>query len=446
MSEIQFGQGLRSGSFLPKHSFLKKKADETEPSQAETNKEAGLDNNGRRVDSSTMKLIGEIFQNTASGGNVFCSIFNNTASKMVDIFSPFVNFIDSPDKTPSGSKADEHHKTVKELTSVLSEIESDIKEDKALNKNLSKEGKQALDRLYSSISKLSERKDLQDMDVSELVAKWKKDPNSRILLKMAERLHEGKCKKFQDERLRKAFVQSLTVLAESLDEIDSHPPSSLREQAAGEIRIAADKVVDSVELHDKKDGDENFTNKDRIIIMRNFKEAKEHVENVTNNEQLSSFVENTRKSLNCFCSDIYEMMQEWFEEKLEEEQEERKLCEEREEQKKEIDKKCRLHKANGRKAEEYFQYMESFKTKMKEFFRMKSIEESKRNFNSRAYNYAENELSKSVGQYRNIKELYRDESAREEFYKNQEDEIVDSLPPSSVCQNSLFSLELDLHC
>lgn len=446
MSEIQFGQGVRSGNLLLKHSFLKKKVDEAEPIQSETSKETALDNNGERVGSFTMNLIGEVFQNIASGGNAFCSIFNNTASKIVDVFSPFVNFINSPNNTPSGSKAEESHKTVKELTAVLLEIESDIKEDKALNENISEEGRKALDRLYSSISKLSERKDLQDMDVSELVAKWKKDPSSRVLLKMAERLREGKCKKFQDERLRKAFIQSLTVLAESLDEINSHPPSSLREQAAGEIRIAADRVVDSVELHDARDGDENFTDKDRRIIMQNFKESKEHVENVTNDEQLSVFVEKTKESLDYFCFDIYEMMQEWFEETLEEEQEERKLCEEREEQKKEIDKMCRLHKANGRKAEEYFRYMESFKTKMKEFFRMKAIEESKRNFNSRVYNYAENELSKSIGQYRNAKELYRTESVREDFYKSQEDEIVDSLPPSYVCSNSLFSLELDLHC
>ena len=176
--------------------------------------------------------------------------------------------------------------------------------------------------------------------------------------------------------------------------------------------------------------------------------------NETVNKESPGLFSFIKESLNKIFSPfyyIYEFILECFESQEEEQEEEEekqkeKLCEERCEKKKLIEQNCYLHKIKCKQADGYYKYMESLNVRIRQFFRMKDRKRVQYKCFDKGNNYVEEELLEFIGMYKNAKDMYRTQKMNEDFYKSNEEEIVKSLPPFYVCENSFFDLELDLYC
>lgn len=182
---------------------------------------------------------------------------------------------------------------------------------------------QALSRVVSFFTKgakLEEQEDLEDTDISELISRWRQSRSSRVLLRIVKKIQREEVPRFRDRRLRKAFIYSLSIFVQSLEEINRNLSSSCRAQALREIITATDNVVDGVDLYVRRDGDENFIPEDKRRIVHNFRRANEHVQNINNAETLSGYVNNSLYLLNKFHS-IYDLIWDWLESERKEEEE-----------------------------------------------------------------------------------------------------------------------------
>ncbi|MBI3591812.1 MAG: hypothetical protein HY094_10595 [Candidatus Melainabacteria bacterium] len=384
-------------------------------------------------------------------GSVSNVVFN-LANSMFDSFKPLLNLISGVEEINGNSDAEI---TAGQFTTVLKDVLSKINTDENINRNLSSQSREELERLRATVSRLSERKDLQSEDITGLIQRWRSSRDTQAIFRMVAMLrnqegNNGNNVQFTDEELRRAFVNGLESLALSLEEIMSHPPSEIRDQAQGHITQSLDHTVNAVERHHTRRGDLNHA--DREYICQELGSACRHAETVINDEGMSSCLGCSRQSLSDWTSYVQEFITSWFEEKAEEEREEEvkeekekaeKLCEERCEEKKLIEAMCRMHRVKRKIAEEFYSLMKQALSKIQGIIRVR--DESNLNYH-KDYR-AESESRHYSRNYDYVRNKYREESASEQYYKNREDEIEDSLSPSYVCENiGMGNLELDLHC
>lgn len=362
---------------------------------------------------------------------------SEAANALFNAFSPFLDFV---------NLTDSNKKTVKDLSQILLESKTKLDNDKSFN--VSNKTKEAINRLYESLSKVTQREDLQSVDVTELIRRWRQDPQSRVLFELAERLQNGQCAPFQDRRYKEALIRSLRVLAEGLDEISRQPQSPQSEAATQEIIQAANPIVDTVQLHQARWGDANFTSADRRQVAENFSICREHLGNVVNDPNLASVLRNVRDAFSDLINHISSFIETWHRDYEQEQKEEKtrlsQLCEERDQVKEQIRViLARLQK----KTQEKIRYKTLAEEKWKEFCYYKLLKQKileilgTRNKN---YNRAAFKLNESKANYlraENSRVLFSKETHSYEHIKQ---EILDLLLPSYICDKTGNNLELDL--
>lgn len=392
-------------------------------------------------------VINSPLQVVTAGTSLICGGINTHVLKLTDIFTPFTNFVNSSGSTSSGKS---EKKTVKDLANALKSVESQINEDKELNEKLSKESREKLQVLFSRMQELSKREDLQNMDVSQLIAQWRQTRSTRALLRLSQRLRNGQCVPFREERLRENFVESLETLAKALEEISSHPPSENRDRAAQGIVQAVDHTVSAVERHDERGGDENFTDEDKRSVGHHLKEASKHVENVVQDPALSYYVSSCYSSLCGLLTNIKGFLSCWLQEGEENCKEVKKrqeeLCEERKKTKINFDKACRKHLTEKRRAENFRLMMIDAKNRLSHFLGIRDDEKTKVSRNERKYQYAKNQIDKLCAEHKHSELKYISHGSNEDHYSTQEEEISSTIGPSYVCSQTSLNLDIDLLC
>lgn len=396
----------------------------------------------------SLSVVTAPLQALTGGIGIVTGAISGYILKLTSVFSPFVDFVNSacPTQETEGNRCEK--KTVKDLTTVLKGVQAQINADKELHNQLSPESRERLFRLFDTVSELSKREDLKNLDITQLIANWRQHRSTRALLHLSQRLRNGQCARFREERLRETFIDSLESLAQALEEIRSHPPSENRDQAEQEITSAADHTVNAVERHNERGGDENFTPEDRQYVGHELRETSRHVGNVIHNPTLSNFVQSCYSGLCSLVSSIHDFLTSWLDDFFEEQEvrEKEKQCEERKEAKKEFHKLCNRHKIARRKAEIFREMMIEAKKKLLHFLKIRDEEKCKSQRNERKYNHAYLQVDKFSVIHGELKNNYKLHGNREDFYKAKDDEVLSDMPPSTVCDPSGTNLEFDLIC
>ena len=370
---------------------------------------------------------------------------SDVVMKMIGIFSPLTNFLGAfvGLADPTGSDKEKKQKTVGELNGLLKGIEGTITNDKMLSKKLSKESKEALARLEKDVSVLSSREDLQKLDLSTVIAKWRESGDHRHLLEMAEKLRRGECVPFSNKKLRQEFIEGLESFAQALEEALQNPPSEDRNTAVRELKQGANAHVNGLDRVVQRGGEQNLTVDDKKYIKGQFEEASEHAQTVIRDENLSRFIPSTKQGLGDWADEVIDYIREWYLNDVEEEEEEErekneKQCEQRCAEIKKYDKACARYQFERKKAEEHKAWMENAKRKMLSFLRLMEFEKN---------NCTQDQYSKYGAEYDYAKSKYRYHGLGEDYYKSMEDSIEVSLPPAYVCEpENIYSLRLDVSC
>lgn len=359
------------------------------------------------------------------------------ANTLFSAFSPFLSFVNS-----SGEK-----KTVKDLTQSLLESKKSLESVK-----VSKPTREAINRLYETVSKIAQRGDLQDMDISELIQRWKDDPNSRILFELIQKLERGECAPFKDKKYRRSLIESLRVLEEGIRRVENTPREERTphtETTRQELIQTADPMLDTMRLHEERGGDANFSPEDRRQVAENFSSMQHHIENILKSPAMSS-------CLGDFCSKLYgllslvkDFLMYWClscGESEEAKKEAERVCQERQAKIKKIDEICRRHKIKKKKAEELYSMIKSTKERLMNFLSIKNAEKLKYDVKTRKYYYAKSQVNENYNDLEYAKSKYRCVSASVDYYKNLEEQGENSLGPSYFCESNVIDLELDVHC
>ena len=366
---------------------------------------------------------------------IFCKGISGYIKEIILAFNPFMDLVNKIDSVEQGVTTNKI--TVKEFDDLLSNTISKIGKNEEINKHLTEASRSKLMALSSTLERLSQRKDLQDTDLTELIKQWKQDKNTQALFGMVEALrnHDGKCISFSDRELREKFASTIETLAHSLDEIMSHPPSDGRKQAHKKVVEIIDPLVDDVETYNAAGSVENLTTDEKKHIAGTFQKTADGIKELTKDPALSKFVSNNLNELMELYESINSFLDEWLEEieeKIIEEREKQKLCDERCEQEEEIQKLCLKHKIKKQEAEKIYAIMMRAKKKMLELIGQKQ----------------KSEISKYSDIYDFYSNKYNSEKNAEQYFKSEEGIIEDSLLPGSVCEHDGMglSLNLDITC
>lgn len=352
----------------------------------------------------------------------FFSIFGDKVIKILNIFSPLIFFINNFDSKKVSEKEDSR-KVVYEFSDALDKIVN----NEELNKLLSRESKQRVDRLSKAVSVIRKLEGLSNSEMSELIRNWRESEDTKYLLEMAKRIRSRHCAPFKDERLRQAFIRSLESLAFALEEISKHPYNPESQRAVEEITQGAHSTVDAVEHHNEKGGDGNFTQADKKFVKDKLENATNHASEVVNNPTLSKYLGSACSCLRNWISYTNEFIRDWYEEQEEElEDKEKKLCEERKLKEKLAYELCRIKCIKARRAENFYFMMKHAQRKIEEFLQIKS-----------KYCNTKYGLDKHERNYDFSRTKYRCEAISAEFYETKKNEIIDSLPPCYVGGSSL---------
>lgn len=355
---------------------------------------------------------------TPSLGGEICKIVSNGILNIVGMFSPLINLLNLT-QSPKGKV------TVEDLSKILNGIKTNMEKDKSVSEALSPESKQAIEKLVKSVLEMSKNNSLKDLDISKLIEKWRQSGSHNALLEMANKIKNKECVQFEDEELRKQFIEGLESLGEALEEAGKQPDSSAKNQVKDELKQAADKIVDNVEIHNERGSDKNYTQEDKEKIKQNFEDASSHIHNVTENPSLAKLIPNSISRLYFWAESITEFLERWYAEKEEEKEREEKLCEERCVQLKKY-YEIRHRAEVAKKKERYFKAL---------------IKEMMQKIRYVMLTRFEKEKIKTILDY--AKYHLTSEASKANYYDTKRCEIVDSLPPSYVCGDGL---DLDVTC
>lgn len=384
-------------------------------------------------------------------GKVGCGIkkISDTVKSMINIFSPFIDLINGLTSTTDESQSQEDKKViVGDVTIALNRAVRNVRENEELNKSMSPETKEALSEFYLKIEKLSQRQDLKDMDISQLLTEWGRDPNSAVLLQMAQSIRQGQCAPFRNRRLQEAFIRSLESLGNALEGLENQPQSPGSQQAIQQIQNAANPIVDNVEIHEQADGDANYTQQQRIRIQENFMESHNQVQGLINDPECSSCISDISEMLEEYSNFIFNSIKELFEEKKEEEERDerarcKKLCEERKIDEKLIRENCEKHRIKKYSVNGLSKKLEEMRLNVS-FYNMLVSRTSGRKGVNRIN--IESEARKSRLEYNNMEYRYRNEKKLEYYYEDQMTEILNEMSPLSECREPMVNTEIEFHC
>lgn len=384
-------------------------------------------------------------------GRVGCGIkkISDTVKSMFNIFSPFIDLINGSTSTTDGPQSQEDKKViVEDVTIALNRAVRDVRENEELNKSMLPETKEALSQFYLKIEKLSQRQDLRNLDISQLIAEWRRDPNSAALLQMAQSIRQGQCAPFRNRRLQEAFIRSLESLGNALEGLENQPQSPGSQQAIQQIQNAANPIVDNVEIHEQADGDANYTQQQRIRIQENFMESHNQVQGLINDPECSSCISDISEMLEEYSNFIFNSIKELFEERKEEEERDEKarckvLCEERKNDEKLIRENCKKYRLKKSSVNVLSKKLEEMRLNVSFHNMLVSRVSKKRGV---SLTDIESDARKSRLEYNNMEYRYRNEKGLEYYYKDQLTEILDEMSPSSECREPMVNTEIKFHC
>src|SRR3989338_7985727 len=260
----------------------------------------------------------------------FSSILTETVGKVIGFFSPVLNFVNNVGIVSGTQNENTGKLTVDQFTDALSDVLTKIDNDKSLSESLSPGAKQRLQNLKTVVSELAQREDLQDLNLSELIQRWRNTRDAQALLRMAEIMRNPEeCGqsgiRFTNEELRRTFINGLESLGLSLEELLANHPDPRRERARAHIVSAADSLVDAEERLLERGSDENLTSEDRNFIRERFRDSTRSIQSVTDDPELSDCLEYTCSGLKQWVKYIYKIIENMFEEREEMRKEEEKL-------------------------------------------------------------------------------------------------------------------------
>lgn len=377
--------------------------------------------------------------------NAICSVISNAVTTIVSKFTSVIKVVDD---VISGKK---ENITAKEFTTSLKGILDEIEGDPDLNAQLPEDFYKSLRALNTKLTQLSSKKDIQNMNMRDLIQTWGQSRDTRALFAMIQRLrnpqNHPECVGFTDEQLNETSIRSLEALGRAFDEVMSHPQCPERDHAAGQICDSIDEVVNVQQRRLERGRDEDLTSQDRREIHESFNRVHSNLETITSDPSITRFLSQDVISM------LYEVklfiknfLKSWFIKRQREweEEEQRKKCVERHEMKKEFDKLCRKKHAVKREADRYYNFMEVAKRKMLRFLHIKAEEENKLRQGGNQHFYARKGYEKFSGKLSLAKEKYESKKLSEEYYKDKLEDISSTAPPPSVC--NVHDVGLDFLC
>ncbi|MBI2996219.1 MAG: hypothetical protein HYY52_05875 [Candidatus Melainabacteria bacterium] len=299
---------------------------------------------------------GELKDENINDENLFsklCVFVSDTVKKVISSLDPFISFLQKIDLQKDPLTANE-----------LEDVVDDFAEAALGGKiELSDETKKAVSELTQAIRVIEGDDELKNMDLRELIKKWRNSEDAKCLIEMAKRIQEGKCVPITNEKLKELFIKSLHSLSSALMEAKKNGGY----ETAHELKKVANPVVNSIERVQERGGDSNLTVQDKKDIATWMEESKNHVEQVTHDDYLSSFLSTpTRHELERLYDFFTWFLDEWHEMIEEEEKKEcERKCEEREKKEEEAQ---RLHALHKKKEMEKYIYKAMARRALEEMF------------------------------------------------------------------------------
>ena len=406
-----------------------------------------------QVKDTTNKLDSDLFvqsvQNKITQNSVFqiflfvddvvdsaCHLVDSTVRKIFGQFSSCVDFF----KTNLENLTNlDKEKALNKMKNTLSQIGAAAGNDKDFKIQ------SVVNRLQKTISEIDTKEEIENLDLANLIKKWKETKEGKILLEMAEMVENDECIEFSNDDLKEAFVKGLKSFGKALDEVMKNPPSQKRDCVKEELEKGACCLVDGLEPLTNKGSDKELTKTEKKYIGEKLKSATEHAENITKDKLFpgsSKYVGCALHDLRHWISFTTEFLKHW----PVCEKEKAKLCEKRTDMKRRFRKSCNKHLYLKKLAEKACARM--YEARVKADFYIMVFNKLKQMSNTSGGLYVEikNEMEKYIAVYNSARNEYRSCISASQQAKKIAQEIVSSLPPSYICSPTGLNLELDLVC
>ena len=376
---------------------------------------------------------GEVFlsENTETSCNLIdgiCSAISNTWKQVADAFSPFTSLIEDVGKPEKNKKI-----TAGEVNNLFENIERQISQDH----NVSSEVKEAVHR----IAVITDREELRNVDITELLSRWGEQEHSSVLLELARRIRNGESVPLNNAELRRTLLEGLESLGGALEHLEGQSESEGRNECMRHLRRGGHCLLDSYQRIHERGSDDNLTVEDRRFIYNRLSDMQHHVDSVLSDESLSCHLGHYVDKLRNYFIETESFIEKFFREleELEEKQEKERQCQERCDQEEKVRELHAMHEcarvkkeeaiARAKRAEfEACLVMMAVKAKilrqilLREHSMCSAVEEYRRHMSQAAFHH--NEASR--------------QASSEVAYYLEEVETESSMPSPEVCEHEQF--------
>ena len=372
--------------------------------------------------------------------NGISGIFNNFCERLsgiFNVFSPLLSFI----KNLSDSQ-----NVINNFNNLLQSAEQNVNGQGLL----SRESKQALDELTSTVSQLQQNNN--NVNLGNIIAQWRATGNAQHLLQMAEHIEGGRCVSLNEselKELREAFISGLRSLARAIRDAEEKGESHALEH----LHDAANPLVSGVErAHQASQREETrLTYEDRRFMEERLQESCDCVDEGMRNGVFNGLDRSVLNELNSWTNYVYDFLIDFFE-RIEKEREEEEKAEKEEQCKKRCEEKEEirfLHALHKEAENKKLRFLSLMKQAIREANFALGI--ARAESNNVVVNHARHnmEIDRARREYGNslcAEDMYKKQAGLESYFEGSEQDIVEALPPSSVCNESPIGFIFDVHC
>lgn len=266
-----------------------------------------------------------------------CASFGKI-SKIAKAFFPFLSLLEdlekntmhTDEKCNDPSEKDGHVVPEKDVRDVLAEIGMAIKGIAGSNamSDASDESKLAFAEFAKKITSISEKENICELELQELVRNWKSSEDTKYLYEVARRVEAGECSGIQKEEVKKAFINALRTFGQAMDDAKKNGSSSTVQA----LKPGANVLMEAVDTADGQTPEEVAP----VLNQALMQSADIAIEVATDPEHAQFLSENTISSLISYAVDAYTFINDFLneiEEERQAEKEEEAKCEERLEKK-----------------------------------------------------------------------------------------------------------------
>ena len=347
-----------------------------------------------------------------------CNLIDPGIVKAIGVFFPLIKLISDIANSfdLSNINGNTKEETISQLHKTIDSIKDKVEQSK--DQDLTKKTSETLERLCKTMEAIEKNKNISNKDIKDLIHEWRENKDHKTILELAMRIGDGKCESIKSNELKQALKEALESFATALEEAKGHPPCPKRDKAIKALEHGAGKIVDNVEIIDKKGDDSKLSKEEKKLICSNFKAAKEKAKEVIENPELSVFVKNSANLLQSFIDYVDYLTKKWEEEEKEEElrekeEKEQKLCDYRTQKRKETDQHIARLRIKEKESSNLRFLKEEARRKLSNLMLYYEYNKEKTNFKSRF------EDQKLNGE--SIKRKYLDKLNEEDYYKSLSD-------------------------